>query len=68
METHIGSFVSGQPAESSRDSTEDDGSDDCDAFSQDAFSSDVSTNLTVVLLKNATRNLMPPKSERTSLI
>ncbi|KAH3768458.1 hypothetical protein DPMN_169671 [Dreissena polymorpha] len=35
MENRIGSFVSGQPAESSRDSTDDDGSDDGDAFSQD---------------------------------
>ncbi|KAH3800725.1 hypothetical protein DPMN_154366 [Dreissena polymorpha] len=35
MEKRIGSFVSGQPVESSSDSTDDDGSDDGDAFSQD---------------------------------
>ncbi|KAH3790468.1 hypothetical protein DPMN_168670 [Dreissena polymorpha] len=35
MENRNGSFVSGQPAESSSDSTDDDGSDDGDAFSQD---------------------------------
>ncbi|XP_052234848.1 uncharacterized protein LOC127847169 [Dreissena polymorpha] len=35
MENRIGSFVSGQPAESSSDSTYDDGSDAVDAFSQD---------------------------------
>ncbi|KAH3739917.1 hypothetical protein DPMN_046607 [Dreissena polymorpha] len=35
MKNRIGSFVSGQPAESSSDSTDDDGSDDGDAFSQD---------------------------------
>ncbi|KAH3748913.1 hypothetical protein DPMN_183402 [Dreissena polymorpha] len=35
MESRTGSFVSGQPAESSSDSIDDDGSDDSDAFSQD---------------------------------
>ncbi|KAH3838283.1 hypothetical protein DPMN_111691 [Dreissena polymorpha] len=35
MENRIGSFISGQPAESSSDFTDDDGSDDVDAFSQD---------------------------------
>ncbi|XP_052249878.1 uncharacterized protein LOC127857516 [Dreissena polymorpha] len=35
MENGIGSFVSWQPAETSSDSTDDDGSDDGDAFSQD---------------------------------
>ncbi|XP_052268532.1 uncharacterized protein LOC127869913 [Dreissena polymorpha] len=35
MDNRIGSFVHGQLAESSSDSTDDDGSDDGDAFSQD---------------------------------
>ncbi|KAH3777015.1 hypothetical protein DPMN_178449 [Dreissena polymorpha] len=35
MDNRIGSFVSGQPAEPSSDSNDDDGSDDGDAFSQD---------------------------------
>ncbi|KAH3712753.1 hypothetical protein DPMN_072509 [Dreissena polymorpha] len=61
------STLKNRPAESSSDSTDDDASDDGMRFHK-MIAFDVSTNLAVGVLRNATRNLMPPKSERTPLI